>query len=49
MSVTSSPANLQSQIMIQVDFAGNDMDRLLRYSDTKCRFTAGKKVYIEEA
>jgi hypothetical protein len=49
LNINDSPANLQSQIFITVDFKGNDMDRLVRTSDTKCRFTSGKKVYIEEA
>jgi hypothetical protein len=31
-----------------VNFKNNDMERLVRLTDTKCRFTAGKKVYVEE-
>lgn len=31
-----------------VDFKNNDLGRLLRLGDTKCRFTAGQKQYVEE-
>lgn len=32
-----------------VDFRNNNMERLLREGDPKCRFTAGGKIYVEEA
>ena len=48
-NINESPANLQSQILLTVDFKNNNMERLMRISDTKCRFTAGSKTYVEEA
>jgi len=32
-----------------VDFLNNNMERLLREGNPKCRFTAGGKTYVEEA
>jgi len=48
-NIGESPANLQSQLMLTVDFKNNNLGRLLRLGDAKCRFTAGQKVYTEEA
>lgn len=47
-NIAESPANLQSQLLLTVDFKNNDLSRLLRLGDTKCRFTAGGKQYVEE-
>jgi len=40
---------LQSQLLLTVDFRNNDLSRLTRLGDPKCRFTAGGKSYTEEA
>lgn len=48
-NIAESPANLQSQLLMTVDFKNNDLGRLMRLGDPKCRFTAGGKVYVEEA
>jgi hypothetical protein len=48
-NIANSPANLQSQLLLTVNFKNNDLTRLLTLGDAKCRFTAGKKIYVEEA
>lgn len=48
-NIAESPANLQSQLLLTVNFKNNDLGRLLRLADAKCRFTAGSKVFTEEA
>jgi hypothetical protein len=48
-NLDESPANLQSQLMLTVDFKNNDLTRLTRIGDAKCRFTSGNKIYVEEA
>lgn len=45
-NIQESPANLQSQLLIALDFKGNDMNRISQYSKPKCRFTAGSKVQV---
>jgi hypothetical protein len=42
-NIAESPANLQSQLLLTVDFKNNDLGRLTRLGDAKCRFTAGHK------
>jgi hypothetical protein len=48
-NIAESPANLQSQLLLTVNFKNNDKGRLLRLGDSKCRFTAGQKIFVEEA
>lgn len=48
-NIAESPANLQSQLLLTVDFKNNDLGRLMRLGDPKCRFTAGGKSFTEEA
>lgn len=48
-NIAESPANLQSQLLMTVNFKNNDLGRLLRLGDAKCRFTSGHKVVTEEA
>lgn len=40
-NILESPANLQSQLLISLDFKANDMSRIAQYAKPKCRFTAG--------
>lgn len=48
-NIAESPANIQSQLLLTVDFKNNDKGRLMRLGSPKCRFSAGSKVYVEEA
>ena len=45
-NIIESPANIQSQVLIFADFKKNNMQRLVRYANPKCRFTSasGNKV-----
>ena len=47
-NIIESPANIQSQMLIFTDFKGNDMFRIVRYANPKCRFTYGNKVKYTE-
>ena len=38
MSISESPANVESDIFIMTDFKKNPIDRLRRYSNITCRF-----------
>jgi hypothetical protein len=52
ININESPANLQSQILIETDFKANDKTRLMREATPKCRFcTSGNnpKCLTEEA
>jgi hypothetical protein len=43
-SITESPANLQSQVLVFVDFRENIIPRLLKYATPTCRFVYNQKV-----
>jgi len=47
-NIVETPGNIQSQLLIGVDFKGNDMGRLMRYATPKCRFTSGSKVVVAD-
>jgi hypothetical protein len=38
VSVTESPANIESQIFFPTDFKKNSIERLKKYSNVTCRF-----------
>jgi len=48
-SHAESPANLPNDLFIGVDFKNNNMKKVMKYGDPKCRFMAtdGTKVYTD--
>ena len=42
-NIIESPSNIQSQLLIPVDFGANDMNRIDRYATPTCKFTYGAK------
>jgi hypothetical protein len=38
MSISESPANIESQIYVTSDFKKNPIDRLKKYANVMCRF-----------
>lgn len=47
-NIGESPANLQSQLLLSLDFKKNDMNRLFKLAAPRCRFSAGSKVQTTE-
>lgn len=48
-NVNESPANLQSQLLLTMDFKNNDLGDLLRLGAPKCKFVANDKIAVTEA
>lgn len=48
-SYAETPANLPNDLLIGINFGNNNVERMLKYGDPKCRFTAtdGTKVYTD--
>lgn len=47
-NIQSSPANIETQLLIPVDFKRNDMNKVLKYASPSCKFTYGTKVATSE-
>jgi len=47
-NIAESPANLQSQLILLMDFKNNDLGDLLRLGNPKCRFQANGKLATTE-
>jgi len=47
-NIAESPANLQSQLLLSVDFKSNDLSRLFRLATPRCRWSAGSKAQTTE-
>lgn len=41
LNINETPANLQSHLLITMNFKNNDMSRIEMYAQLKCRFTLG--------
>jgi len=47
-NIIETPSNIQSQLLIPMDFGANDMNRIDRYATPKCKFTYGGKEQSSE-
>jgi len=47
--INEAPGNIQAQVLIPTDFAGNNMEVLDRYATPTCRYTYGEKVEVTDA
>jgi len=47
-NIGETPANVQTQLLIPVDFKQNNMATVLKYAQPRCRFSSGGKVEFSE-